>query len=199
MIKIKANNRYKFRTDLSRFRASSPANSRPPLAQIWVINLFPILQASPGILTKSDGDRLKFGLFTVLACVHPAFKNAAAVPWEANRAQKSPCPVITSSSVSTSFSMCLKVSDISSVEGAISSELAPTELKIPFNRCTQRVANSEHLFRRSLSDSCSFVFLSASTLYFACSSFFSCSKHSDFSFKVVWALRSSSFNLAFSA
>jgi hypothetical protein len=32
--KIKANNRYKFCTDLSRFRASSPANSRPPLAQI---------------------------------------------------------------------------------------------------------------------------------------------------------------------
>jgi hypothetical protein len=31
-------------------------------------------------LTKSDGDRLKFGLFTVLACLHPAFKNAAVVP-----------------------------------------------------------------------------------------------------------------------
>jgi hypothetical protein len=34
MIEIKANNMYKFRTDLSRFRASSPANSHPPLAQI---------------------------------------------------------------------------------------------------------------------------------------------------------------------
>jgi hypothetical protein len=34
IIKIKANNRYKFRTGLSRLRASSPANSRPPLAQI---------------------------------------------------------------------------------------------------------------------------------------------------------------------
>jgi hypothetical protein len=34
MIKIKVNNMYKFHTDLSRFRASSPANSRPPLAQI---------------------------------------------------------------------------------------------------------------------------------------------------------------------
>jgi hypothetical protein len=34
MINIKANNRYKFYTDLRRFRASSPANSRPPLAQI---------------------------------------------------------------------------------------------------------------------------------------------------------------------
>ena len=142
----------------------------------------PILRASPGILTKFDGDRLKFGLFTVLACVHPAFKNAAVVPREANRAQKSPCPAMTSSSASTSFSICLKVFYISSAEGA---RLAPTELKIPFNRCTQRVANSEHLFRRSLSDSCSFVFLSASALYFACSSFFSCLKHSDCSCKVV--------------
>ena len=34
IIRIKASNRYKFRTGLSRFRASSPANSRPPLAQI---------------------------------------------------------------------------------------------------------------------------------------------------------------------
>jgi hypothetical protein len=34
IIGIKASNRYKFRTDLSRLRASSPANSRPPLAQI---------------------------------------------------------------------------------------------------------------------------------------------------------------------
>jgi hypothetical protein len=72
-----------------------------------------------------------------------------------------------------------------SAEGAISSELAPTELKIPFNRCTQRVANSEHLFRRSLSDSCSFMFLLASASDFACNYFFSCSKRSDFSFKVV--------------
>jgi hypothetical protein len=95
------------------------------------MNLFPILWASPGILIKSDGDRLKFGLFTVFACVHPAFKNAAAVLQEANRAHKSPCPVITSSNASTSFSLCLKVSDISSAEGVISSELAPTELKTP--------------------------------------------------------------------
>jgi hypothetical protein len=34
IIRIKASNRYEFRTGLSRFRASSPANSRPPLAQI---------------------------------------------------------------------------------------------------------------------------------------------------------------------
>jgi hypothetical protein len=35
-------------TVLSSFRASSPANSRLPLAQIWVINLFPMLRASVG-------------------------------------------------------------------------------------------------------------------------------------------------------
>jgi hypothetical protein len=34
IIRIKASNRYKFRTGLSKLRASSPANSRPPLAQI---------------------------------------------------------------------------------------------------------------------------------------------------------------------
>jgi hypothetical protein len=34
IIKIKVSNRYKFRTGLSRLRASSPANSHPPLAQI---------------------------------------------------------------------------------------------------------------------------------------------------------------------
>jgi hypothetical protein len=142
------------------------------------MNLFPILRASRGILIKSDGDRLKVGLFTVFACVHPAFKNAAVVPREANRAQKSPCLVITSSRASTSFLMCLKVSDISSAEGEISSELAPTELKIPFNHCTHQLPNSKHLFRSFFRDSCSFVFLSASALHFACSSFFSCSKHS---------------------
>jgi hypothetical protein len=116
-----------------------------------------MLRASPGILTKSDGDRLKFGLFTILACVHPTFKNVAAVPREANRAQKSLCPVITSSSASTSFSICSKAFGISSAEGAISSELAPTELNIPFNRCAQRVAKSEHLFHRSFSVSYNFV------------------------------------------
>jgi hypothetical protein len=162
------------------------------------MNLFPILRASPGILIKSDGDKLKVGLFTVFACVQPAFKNAAAVTREANRAQKSMCPVITSSRASTSFSIWLKVSDISSAEGAISSELVPTELKIAFNRCTQRLPNSRHLFRSSFKYSYNFVLLSASALHFACSSCFSCSKHSEFFFKVACAWRSSSFNLAFS-
>jgi hypothetical protein len=54
-------------TVLSSFQASSPANSRPPLAQIWVINLFPMLRASIGTSTRSDDERLKFGLLTALA------------------------------------------------------------------------------------------------------------------------------------
>jgi hypothetical protein len=90
------------------------------------MNLFPMLRASSGMLIRSDSDRLKVGLFTIFACVHPAFKNAAVVPREANKEQKSQCPVITSSSASTSFSMCLKVSDMSSAKGVISLELAPT-------------------------------------------------------------------------
>jgi hypothetical protein len=57
----------KFHTELSSFRASSPANSRPPFAKIWVINLFPMLRASVGTSTKSDDERLKFGLLTALA------------------------------------------------------------------------------------------------------------------------------------
>jgi hypothetical protein len=127
------------------------------------------------------------------------FQNVAAMTQEANRAQKSPCPVITSSSALTSSSICSKALGIFSAEGAISAEVALTELNIPFNRCTQRVANSEHLFRRSFSDSCSFVFFSASASDFACSSFLSCSKRSVSSFKVVRALKSSSLNLVFSA
>jgi hypothetical protein len=58
---------------------------------------------------KSAGDRLKFGLFTIFPCVQPAFMKAIAVPREASRAHKSPCPAITSSSASTSPSICSKV------------------------------------------------------------------------------------------
>jgi hypothetical protein len=144
-----------------------------------------MLRASLGISIKSNGDMLKVGLFTVFACVHPAFKNAAVVSREASRSQKSPCPAITSSSASTSFSICLTVSYMSSAEGVISSELVPTELNTPFNRCTQRLPNSKHVFQRSFKDFYSFVFLSALASYFACSSSFSCSKLSDFSFKAV--------------
>jgi Mn2+/Fe2+ NRAMP family transporter len=144
-----------------------------------------MLRASPGISTRSDDERLKVGLLTVLACVHSALKNAAVVPREANRAHKSSCPVITSSSASTSFSICSKAFGIPSTEGATSSELAPTELNVPFSQCAQRVAKSEHLFRRSFSDSRSFVLFSALASVFACSSFLSCSKRSDSFFKVV--------------
>jgi hypothetical protein len=129
---------------------------------------------------------LYYSWYTYLSItVHTALKNAAVVPREANRAQKSLCPVITSSSASTSFSMCSKALRISSVEGAISSELAPTELNIPFSRFVQRVAKSVHLFRRSFNDSRSFVFFLASASAFACSSFVSSSKRFDSFFKSV--------------
>jgi hypothetical protein len=57
----------KSHTVLSSFRASSPANSWSPLAQIWVINLFPMLRASVGTSTRSDDGRLNIGLLTALA------------------------------------------------------------------------------------------------------------------------------------
>jgi hypothetical protein len=195
--KVKSNykrvsNRYKYSTVLSRLRASSLANSRPTFAQICVINLLPMLRAILGMSTKSNGDRLKFGLFTTFACVQPAFKNAAAVPREASRAQKSPCPAMTSSSASTSPSICSKVLDMFSVEGVNFSALAPTELKTFFSRCTQRLPKSKHIFRSSFKDCCNFVFSAALASYFDCKFFLSCSKLSDF-------CRSSPFNLVFSA
>jgi hypothetical protein len=130
-------NRYKFHTCLSKLRASSTAKSRPPFTQICVINLLPMLRASSRISTKSVEDRLKVGLFTIFACIQLAFRNVAAVPREASRAQKSLCPAITSSSALTSPSMCSKVLDMFSVEGVNFSTLAPTELKTFFNRCAQ--------------------------------------------------------------
>jgi hypothetical protein len=61
-----ASNRYKYRTGFSRLRVSSLANSRPPFAQICVMNLLPMLRAILGMSTKSNADRLKFGLFKIL-------------------------------------------------------------------------------------------------------------------------------------
>jgi hypothetical protein len=55
--------------------------------------------------SKSAGDRLKFGLFKIFPCVQPAFMKATVVPREANKAQKSPCPAITSLRASTSLSI----------------------------------------------------------------------------------------------
>jgi hypothetical protein len=188
----RVNNRYKYSTGLSRLRASSLANSRPPLAQICVINLLPMLRAILGMSTKSDGDGLKFGLFTIFVCVQPAFKNAAAVPREASRAQKSSCPAITSSSASTLPSICSKVLDMFLAEVVNFSALTPTELKTFFSHCTQRLPKSRHVFRSSFKDCCSFVISVASASYFDCKSFLSCSKLSDF-------CRSSPFNLVFSA
>jgi hypothetical protein len=142
----RATNRYKYHTGFSRLRASSLANSRPAFAQICVINLLPMLRAILGMSTKSDADRLKFGLFKIFACVQLAFKNVLVVPQEASRAQKSPCQAITSSSASTSPSICSKVLDMFPVEGVNFSALAPTELKTFFSHCTQWLPNSRHMF-----------------------------------------------------
>jgi hypothetical protein len=151
-----------------------------------------MLWARLGILVKSAGDRLKFGLFTIFPCVQRAFIKATAVPREASRAQKSSCLAITSSSTSTSLSICSKVLGKSSTEGSNFSELAPTELKTCFSRCTQRLPKFKQAFRSSFTDSCNFEFFSTSAPSFASKLFLSCSKSSDFQ-------RSSSFNLATSA
>jgi hypothetical protein len=102
------------------------------------------------------------------------------MPREASRAQKSPCPAITSSSVSTSPSICLKVLDMFSTEGVNFSALAPIELKTFFNRCTQRLPKFRHMSRSSFKDCFSFVFSVASASYFVCKFFLSCSKLSNF-------------------
>jgi hypothetical protein len=119
--------------------------SRPPFVQICVMNLFPMLRARLGILVKSAGDKLKFGLLTIFPCVQPDFMKAIAVPREASMVQKSPCPAITSSRASTSPTMCSKVHGRSSTEGLNFSELAPTELKTCFSHCTHRLPKSRHL------------------------------------------------------
>ena len=116
--------------------------------------------------SKSAGDRLKFGLFTIFLCVQPAFIKATAVPREASRAQKSPCPAITSSSASTSPSICSKVTGRSSTEGSNFSKLAPTELKTCFSRCTHRLPKSRHLSCSSFNDFYKFELFSTSVLSF---------------------------------
>jgi hypothetical protein len=143
---------------LSKFRASFPANSQPPFAQIWVINLLPMLQVLARISTRSDDERLKFGLLTALAWLHSAFMKAVTVPREATSAQKSLWPVMTSSRTSTSFSKHSNAPGISSAERLASSDAAPTELNILFNREVHRVAKLKHLSLRVLSASLSFRF-----------------------------------------
>jgi hypothetical protein len=86
-----------------------------------------MLRARLGISIKSAADKLKFGLFTILPCVQPAFRKAVAMPREAIRAQKSVCPLITSSRASTSPSIYSKVLGRFSAEGENFSELAPIE------------------------------------------------------------------------
>jgi hypothetical protein len=83
---------------------------------------------------RSAGDRPKFGLLTALAWLHPAFMKVASVPREATSTQKSSWPVMTSSRTSTSFSMHSSALGMSSAERLASSDAAPTELNILFNR-----------------------------------------------------------------
>jgi hypothetical protein len=119
--------RYDFVTDLRWLRASSPALLRPPFVHTNFINLFAILRARLGMLSKSAGDKLKLGLLITFPCSQLDFRKATTVPREATRAQKSPCPAITSSRSSISPSICSKAPGRSSAEGIKLSLLAPTE------------------------------------------------------------------------
>jgi hypothetical protein len=91
----------------------------PPFVHTSFINLFPMLRARLEISTRYAGDKLKLGLLTTFPCVQPDFRKATAVPREATRAQKSPCPAIISSRSSISPSICSKAPGKSSVEGLI--------------------------------------------------------------------------------
>jgi hypothetical protein len=75
---------------------------RPPFVHTSFINLFVMLRARLGILSKPGGDKLKLGLLTTFPCSQPDFRKATARPREATKAQKSPCPAITSSRSSIS-------------------------------------------------------------------------------------------------
>jgi hypothetical protein len=75
---------------------------RPPFVHTSFINLFAMLRARLGILSKPGGDKLKLGLLTTFPCLQPDFRKATARPREATKAQKSTCPAITSSRSSIS-------------------------------------------------------------------------------------------------
>jgi hypothetical protein len=107
-LKEEVSTRYDFVTGLRCLRASSPAMLCPPFVHTSFINLFAMLWARLGILSRSAGDKLKLGLLTTFPCSQPDFWKATAVPREATRAQKSPCPAITSSRSSISPSICSK-------------------------------------------------------------------------------------------
>jgi hypothetical protein len=126
--------------------------------------VFPMLRASAGTSTRSNDERLKFGLLIVLAWLHSAFMRAAALPQEATSAQKSPWSVMTSSRTSTSFSAHSSAPGISSAEKLASLDVALTELNMLFNRVVHWLAQLKHLSLRALSASLSFVFFPASTL-----------------------------------
>ena len=76
-------------------------------------------------------------------------------------------------------SICSKAPGRSSVEGLNFSQLAPTELKTCFSRCTHRLLNSRHLFWSLVNDFCKSKLFWTSASNFALSFCFSCSKLSD--------------------
>jgi hypothetical protein len=86
---------------------------------------------------------------------------------------------------------------MSLAEGVNFSDAAPTELNIPLSRSTHRVAKSIHLFQRSLIDSCSLVFFSASASTLVLRYFVSWSKRLELSSKIVRSSLSSLLNLVF--
>jgi hypothetical protein len=156
-----------------------------------------MLRASTGISTRSEAERLKFGLFMALAWLHPAFMKAAAVPREATSAHKSPWPIITLSRTSTSFSTHSSAPGTSSAEKLASSDAAPTELNILFNRVLHWLAKLKHLSLRVFIASLSFMFFSASTLSVTFRASISRLNQLEFSSKTVWASVSSLLNFLF--
>ena len=158
-----------------------------------------MLWALSGISTRSDVERLKFGLLTALAWLHSAFMKAAAVPREATSAQKSPWPVMTSSRTSTSFSTHSSALGTSLAERLASSDAAPFELNILFYRAVHWLAKLKHFSLRVLRASLSFRFFSASTLSVIFKASVSRLNWLEFSSKSVWASFSSLLNFLFRA
>jgi hypothetical protein len=128
-------------------RASSPVAYRPPFVQIWVINMWPTLLASAGMLSRSNGERPKVDLLIVFKWLHPALAKIVVVPRAPTSAQKSPWPTMTSSRSSISLSIHSSAFEISSAEWLASSDVAPTKLKMLLSREEHWVAKPKHLSR----------------------------------------------------
>jgi hypothetical protein len=152
---------YKYSTGLSRLRASSLANSRPPFAQICVINLLPMLWALLGMSTKSDGDRLKFGIFTILRAYNQPSKmlQLCHENLAGHRSHRAPLYFVKRLNFAFNvFEGAWYVFDRRSKLFSAGSNW----VKNLFNHCTQWLPKPRHMFRSSFKDCCSFVFSTAS-------------------------------------